>query len=301
VTLAANLRTQSYQYGYQVAEGRWVWTTQVDVTLASPVYRITNIVSPYGILRDTIPIPGEVITAMSDSIAEIQQQFPPTILLGPPTSLTFTVDEGRGFSPSQNVVLTNTGVYGSLLGTTLVASASYILVDPETVGNLSFNESGAFDVSVDSTDLLAASSPYVGSVTVQDVHATNSPQLLPVNIIVRPKAVIDLSVPSLSFSVVKPLTGVFPPIPSQDFTIENIGPSGSVLDYQVQRVGTASHTWLTSFSPVSGTLGSAETDIVTVNVAPDSNLTAGVYTETLRVSGYSSNSYVDLEVTLTIT
>ena len=56
MTLASNLRTQSYEYGYDVAEGRWTWTTQVDVTLASPIYRVTNIISPYGLLRDTIPI-----------------------------------------------------------------------------------------------------------------------------------------------------------------------------------------------------------------------------------------------------
>jgi hypothetical protein len=74
-----------------------------------------------------------------------------------------------------------------------------------------------------------------------------------------------------------------------------------VLDYQVQRVGTASITWLVSFSPVSGTLAASGTVVVTVNVAPEQDLALGEYNETLRVSGYSTNSYVDLAVKLTIT
>lgn len=297
---AANIRFQDYQFQYQVTTGTWRWTTRLDVSGASPLYEVRDITSPYGLLRDSIAIPGEVIEAMKSSIDEIQANFPPSILVGPPASLTFEVDEGRGFSTPQAVVLTNDGVFGSLLGATLSTSASYVTTSPANVGNLASNESGSFEVAVNSTDLLNLNSPYNETVTVQDANAGNSPQTLSVTITVRPKATIDLSPTQLGFSVAAPLTGPFPPIPSQQFTIENTGPAGSVLDYQIQRLTGLSNDWLSSFAPVTGTLNSGDQDVIGVSVAPIESLTAGTYQETLRVSGYSTNSYVDILIQLVI-
>lgn len=299
---AANLRYQDYQFQVSVSTGVWRWTTRMDVTGSTPVFQILGITSPYGILRDSIPFPGEVVQAMSDSITQIMANFPPSILITPPSSpLVFEVDEGRGFSDVQNVILTNDGVYGSLLGTSIASSASYVSVSPANVGNLAANESGSFDVAVDSTSLFSASSPYSETVTVQDPNATNNPQTLPISIVVRPKATIDATPVSLSFSVTKPLDGsAFPPIPVQQFTIENSGPSGSVLDFQVQALTGTATDWLSGFAPVTGTLDSGETQIVNVSVAPISSLSAGTYQETLRISGYSSNSYFDVTVQLVI-
>lgn len=297
---AAAIRFQDYQYQHQLATGSWRWTTRMDVSGSTPAFYIRDIISPYGILRDSIPIPGEVVEAMAGSITEIQSNFPPSILIGPPASLTFDVDEGRGYSAAETVALTNNGVFGSLLGTTLSASASYLSVAPTSVGNLAANESGAFEVSVNSTTLLAANSPYNETVMVQDPNASNNPQTLAVIINVRPKATISVSPLVLSFSVAAPLTGPFPPIPSQQFTVENSGPSGSVLDYQIQRVTGLSDDWLSSFAPVTGTLTSGGTETITVAVAPIEGLAKGTYQETLRVSGYSDNSYVEILVQLVI-
>lgn len=297
---AASIRFQDYQYQHQVSTGTWRWTTRMDVSRASPSFSIRDVTSPYGILRDSIPIPGEVVEQMSASITEIQSNFPPSILIGPPSSLTFEVDEGRGFSAAQTVALTNSGVFGSLLGATLSSSASYVVVSPANVGNLAANESGAFDVSVNSSTLLAINSPYNETVVVQDPNASNNPQMLDVSITVRPKATISISPTVLSFSATAPLTGAFDPVPTQQFTIENTGPSGSVLDYQVQRVTGLSDNWLASFAPVTGTLVSGGTDIVTVAVAPIEGLAKGTYQETLRISGYSDNSYVEILIQLVI-
>lgn len=297
---AANIRYQDYQYQHQLATGSWRWTTRMDVSGSTPSYSVRDIISPYGILRDSVPIPGDVIEAMGSSITEIQSNFPPSILVGPPASLTFEVDEGRGFSAAQTVVLTNNGVFGSLLGATLSASATYLSVAPANVGNLAANESGAFDVSVNSMSLLSLNSPYSETVTVQDANAANSPQTLSVTINVRPKAVIDVTPLILPFTVTAPLTGAFPPIPTQQFTVENTGPAGSVLDYQIQRVTGLSDDWLSSFAPVTGTLTSGGTDTITVAVAPIEGLARGTYQETLRISGYSDNSYVEILVQLVI-
>lgn len=271
----------------------------MDVSGAAPVFSVTGIISPMGILRDTVPIPGDVVDAMASSITQLRTQFPPKILIGPPTSLTFQVTEGRGFSPPETVVLTNNGVFGSLLSSTLVSSAPYIRVAPAQLGNLASNEEGAFEVAVDSTGLLAANSPYSGTVSIQDSTATNTPQSLPITIEVVPKATIAVTPTSLFFTVVKPLTGAFPVIPSQAFTIENSGPSDSVLEWQLQRIACV--PWLASFGPVSGTLNAGETEVITVMVAPPVSTPTGTYTETLRFSGFSTNQTFDVTLQLSVT
>lgn len=296
---AANLQTQSYKFQQDTLTGRWHWTTKMDVSGATPSFSITDVISPYGILRDSIPIPGEIVEAMAESIEQIRTQFPPEIFIGPPSSLTFEVDEGRGFSDVQNVVLTNVGVFGSLMGSTLTASAAYVSVTPAQVGNLASQESGSFDVSVDSTTLLALNSPYSEVVTVQGPNATNTPQVLPITIVVRAKPVIDVTPTAMVFNATKPLSGAFDPIPTQTFTIQNTGPAGSVLDWQIQKVNCA--PWLASFSPVSGTLASGDTETITVLVQPPTNTLRGVFTETLRISGFSENQSVDVGLSLVVT
>lgn len=297
---AANIRFQDYQFSQQLATGTWRWTTRMDVSGSVPTFEVRDVITPYGTLRDNTPIPGEIIESMSSSITEIQSNFPPSILLGPPADLTFEVDEGRGFSDAQAVAITNDGVFGSLLGVSLATSATYVVTSPTNVGNLSANESGSFDVSVNSTTLLAVNSPYAETITVQDANASNSPQTYSVAIVVRPKATIQLTPTTLGFSVAKPVTGPYPAIPSQSFDIENTGPAGSILDYQVQKLTNLSDDWLNIFSPVSGSLTSGQTQAINVTVTPIEGLAAGTYQETIRVSGYSTNEFVDVLIQLVI-
>jgi len=300
VPLASNLKTHDYQFEYAVPAGKWKWTTRLDVSQSNPIYTIRDIISPYGLLRDSIPLPGVVVSAMAESIVELKANFSPHILVGPPTSLTFVVDEGRGYSPSQGVILTNDGVYGSILGVTITSSAAYVRPVPANIGNLAINESGQFDVDVSSTTLLALSSPYNETLTVQDPGATNSPQVIPVTITVRPKATVATSIGLLTFTVVKPLIGSFPAIPTQAFSVQNLGPVGSILDFDVNKL-TGLSDWLIGITPSIGQLASGGSQVTTLTVDPPDNLTQGVYTETLRVSGYSTNTYVDVEIQLVIT
>lgn len=273
----------------------------MDVSGAVPVYEVRDVVTPFGTLRDKTPIPGDVVVGMAESITEIQANFPPNILLGPPPNLTFEVDEGRGFSDSQAVTLTNGGSFGSLLGATLATSAPYVTVSPAAIGNLAANESGSFGVTVDSTLLLAADGPYSETVVVQDPNATNSPQTFSVNVNVRPKAIIAGTPTPIEFTVVRPLTGPFPAIPSQVLTVENTGPIGSVLSFQVQRLTNLSGNWLNAPSPVSGTLTSGQTQAINLVAAPVEGLAPGTYQETLRISGFSTNEFVDVLIQLVIT
>lgn len=297
--LASNLQFQDYQFKYQAREGLWRWTTRLDVTGPVPRYEVRDIFSPFGLIRDRVPIPGPVVQAMSESITELQQAFPPSILVAP-VSLVFTLDEGRGFGEGQSVQVTNTGTYGSLLAASLTTSASFLKMTPTSLGNLSFNESGVFEVTADSTNLLATSSPYSATVDIQDATAANSPQQVLVTVVVRPQATISLSAPMLIFNVVKPPTGPFPPVPSQTFNLLNTGLPASVLEYLIQKL-TGCGVWIVGVNPFTGSLPGGGIQPITVTVAPDESLPVGTYTETLRVSEYSTNFHQDIIVQLNVT
>lgn len=298
---AASMSTQDVGFYLNLNGQTWRWKTRMDVSGATPTFKIIDILSPWGPLRDSIPLPGEVVVGMGDSIASLKANFKPSILVGPPSQLTFYVDEGRGFSLPSNALVTNTGVYGSLLSTALSVSAPYIHVNPAIVPHMPANQEGSFQVSIDSTDLLASSSPYTGSVTLQDATASNSPQSLPITIVVRPKAVITVSPATLNFTAVRPLSGPFPTVPTQQFTVQNAGPANSSLDYQIVRLTGLSQNWLAGFTPVTGTLSASSTANITVTIVPVQGLMPGTYQETLRVSGYSSNDYADVTIKLVIT
>jgi len=298
--LVSNIKFHDHAFELSTAKGRWQWTTRLDVSQSNPLYSVRDIISPYGLLRDSVPIPGDVVEAMQESIAELKSNFAPAILLGPPTSLSYTVDEGRGFTPAEGVTLTNNGVYGSLLGCSLTASTSWIRVTPANIGNLAMNETGEFSVEVNSTNLLASGSPYAGAITIQDPAATNTPVVMPITVTVRPKATIDTDTSVLTFAVVRPLLGPFPSVADLSFDVSNVGPAGSVLDFEIQKLRGTSD-WLTAFLPSDGSLTSGQSSAVVVSVEPPSTMLPGTYLETLRVSGYSSNSYVDVQIQLVVT
>jgi len=298
---AANISSQNVEFSITLNGRVWRWTTVMDVSGAVPTFMIKNITTPYGILRDSTPLPGAVVEGMSESIQSLVANYRSSILVGPPGALVFVVDEGRGYSLPLTGRVTNTGVYGSLLSTTLVASAVYIRTNPAIIPHLASNQSGVFDVSVDSTDLLTTSSPYSGSISLQDGAATNSPQVLPITITVRPKAVVSISPGLVTYVVSRPISGPFPAIATQQFTVQNSGPSGSVLDYQIARLTGLSQSWLASFTPVTGTLPASTVQSITVLVEPVEGLMPGIYEETLRISGYSFNDYADVIIRLVVT
>ncbi len=295
--LASNLQKQDFEYKFQVLQGYWRWKTRMDVSQSMPAFSIVDIVSPFGLLRDNVPIPGPVVEAMSQSITELAQAFAPLILTAP-ASLTFTVDQGRGFSDPQNVTVTNNGVYGSLLSPTLTSSAPFVTIMPATLGGLAFNEAAVSQVSVDSTNLLAANSPYAATVVVQDPNATNTPQTVSIAIVVRPLAHIQVNTNLLQFYVTKPLVGPFPPIPAQTIGLSNAGLPASLLAWQA--VKTLGVPWLVSYNPVSDNLAGGTSENITVVVQPDDDMMPGTYTETLRISGYSDNFQQDVQVQLII-
>ena len=247
------------------------------------------------------PIPGPVILAMATSITTVQQSFAPAILLSPPGTLSFTLNEGQGVSVPQTISITNNGIFGSLLSTAITTSAPWLQVTPANIGGLAFNETGSFNVSADSSSLLASGSPYTGTITVQDPSASNNPQTIPFSVTVLPQATIAVSPATLIFTVASPLyPSPFPPVPAQSFALSNSGPSGSQLTYLVQKL-IGNSPWLTSFTPFMGNLASGQSQNITVSVAPLPNTYPGTYTETLQISGFSTNMIAQVSVQLVIT
>jgi hypothetical protein len=247
-----------------------------------------------------IPIPGPIVTAMAASIAQVQSAFSPSILLSPAGPLSFLLTEGQGVSVPQTITLTNNGIFGSLLAAAITTSAPWLQVTPANLTGLGFNETGTFNVTADSTTLQAIYSPYTATITVQDTGATNSPQMIAVNVTVLPMPTINVSPMSLVFNVTGPLAPTpFPPVPSQAFVLSNTGPSGSQLTYLIQKL-VGNSPWLVSFTPFMGLLASSQTQSITVVVAPPPSTGPGTYTETLRVSGFSTNMIQDVQITLVV-
>jgi hypothetical protein len=298
--VAPVVQTQDFRFTSNTSSGLWSWVTRVDVSGAGPTYTVRDIISPFGILRDSISIPATVITAMNDSIDQLVENFQPSILLTP-ASLTITVDEGRGVSGAASLTVTNNGVYGSLLNVSATDADTWVSITPSALGNLPSNGSGILSIRADSTNLLASSSPYASTITVADPLATNTPRTASLSVVVRPKALIAVTSNTLLFDVIRPLSGPFPPISTQTFTVRNDGAAGSILDFQVDRLTGLSGNWLESFTPILGTLASGGTQAITVTLDPVAGMCYGVYEETLRVSGYSSNSHVDVLIRLTVT
>lgn len=297
MSIASVLRFQDYQFQVSLASGAWRWTTRVDVSGSQVATQIRDVVCPYGLLRDSTPIPGEVVQAMAKSIEQVVTSYAPSILLSP-TTLSFVVDEGRGVSAPASVQVTNNGIFGSLLSAHVTSSTPFVSAVPASVGGLASNASGWFEVMVDSRELVASASPYGATLKVQSNTAGNSPQDIPVTVTVRPKATIAPTVTNLVFNVSAPLTGPFPPIPPQIFGLTNSGPAESILGYQIRRVVGAS--WIAGVSPFHGEISGEQTQPITVSVKPAEGTLPGTFTETLRVTGYSTNMSEDIVVTLNI-
>jgi flagellar hook assembly protein FlgD len=113
-----------------------------------------------------------------------------------------------------------------------------------------------------------------------------------ITVIEGKKPEISLSKTSLNFSVVQ--GGSNPS--NQTFTITNSGDTGSTLNW----TGSTNRTWM-SLSPISGSLGSGQSETVTVSV-DISDLSPRSYEGTITVSdSNATNSPQNIAVTLTIT
>jgi hypothetical protein len=207
-----------------------------------------------------------------------------------PSSLSFQVAVGGAAAPSQSFVVTNTG-HG-----TLSYSVSASLTQIHVTGgsrSLDENRSDTLSVSIDANGLVAGS--YQGTIMIIDSTALNSPVTVPVYILVVTGRA-QVSPTSLGGTVEQGVTA------RGDFTVRNIGQTGTVLRY----------TFLTSDSIVSvtgsptplaaGQSASFQVNVNTAGLAPRSQpyvFQVFVFNTDYAPSDSNGLSIIDVSVTVT--
>lgn len=280
--------------------GTWRWrVTASNVHGAGQFYQVEDIRTPFGSLATTdIPIPGEVIAAMADSLSTFQQQLQPRIVLTGPSSFDLTVTEGDAVFPAGNVLFTNAGAFGSFMTVTGSPDSPWLLVDPPTVAGINKNSSGQIGVRVDPRIMLHGSSPYLGHVNFQDNSNPSNviPVAVSVTVLPRPAILLTPDAVALSFYLASGVPGG-----AASVTVGNSGPPGSFLNFSLAKVQNQS-PWL-AVTPMSGANlpSGAEATIVFSVISASVSHVPGVYSETIRVfSPNASNSPREIAVTLTV-
>lgn len=279
--------------------GTWRWrVTANNVHGAGQFYQVEDIRTPFGSLANTdVPIPGEVVAAMADSLQTFRQQLQPHLSLTSQASYNITVTEGDPLTSVGTATFTNSGAFGSFMTAYGSPGASWLSVDPPSVAGLGKNASGQARIWVDPRIMLAADSPYSGHVIFQDNAdpASVAPVSVMVTVLPRPEIQVQ-DVVALTYYMSSGVSGG--PIP---VAVSNSGPSGSTLGFSLSKVQNQS-PWL-SFTPSSGSNIASGSDVTVTFSVVTANVPhiPGVYTEIVRVSSpNASNSPRDVEVRLTV-
>jgi uncharacterized membrane protein len=197
-----------------------------------------------------------------------------------PGSLSFNAQIGRD-PPTQTVTVTNTG--GGTLNWGAAVNQPWLSVSPKG-GSLTSGQSQAVTVRVGSANLAAGN--YAGAVTISDTGASNSPQVVVVNLAVSSSPAIGVAPNALTYSADE---GSDPA--DQPLTVTNLG--GGTLNWRA----VTDQTWV-SLSPETGARGAGQSQTITVSVN-SSDLGPGSYAATITISDpAASNSPQTAAVTL---
>jgi len=299
--MSVTVKGGCYEFSKASVGGQWSWSVRANNTQGvGQLYEVIDLLTPYGPLVNTqIPIPGDIVLAMSDSLMDVQGQLAPLLALVQPatTSYTVTITEGDSDQAVATVDFQNVGAFGSFMAVTATPGAAWLGATPEYTSGIGKNEAGSVAISVLTSTLLQSGSPYSSVVNLQDNR--DPPTVIPitVNVVVLPRPVILTSPSTVSLTYV---IATATPGASQLLTVQNSGPSGSSLEWTAAKVNGA--TWF-DFTPASGgPLASGASEDITVSVvSTEVPAVPGTYTETLRISSSNaSNSPVDVTVVLVV-
>lgn len=295
------LSGSGFEFQTQSIGGTWRWSVISNhIPGYSSSCQVDNIRTPFGILQQTlIPIPDDVIFAISQSIQDIKNQFAPLMHLVSPSSLLFTgvATEGDPALSLGSLVVQNIGAFGSFMDVSATSGSPWIFVDPVTESDIARNDIGTFNLSASPVNLLSASSPYSGTVNLQDNRSPSTTVTATVVLTINPRPVISPSVVNLGFVF---YASTYSSTGSQQLVIQNIGPINSTLNTTFAKVGN--QPWWT-FTPNNvGPLSSGSSGIVTISIVnANSPMNQGTYIDKLRIiSPNASNSPIDITITLTV-
>ena len=289
-----------YKFSIESIGGAWIWNVSVDNTQGlGQLFKVVDIYSPYGPLYTAmIPIPGDVILAMADSLSDVQDQLAPMLALvqGSSSSFNIIITEGDSSINIGTIGIQNVGAFGSFMVATATPTVSWIQTVPSYIGDLGKNESGNFDFTLLTGALLSSNSPYVGVINLQDNR--NVPTTIPINfmVTVNPRPVISAVPTSLGFTHSLSLGSTSG---AQQVEISNLGPIASKLSFGLVKVHNSN--WI-DFVPTSGgPLDSGHSTLITFSINSNVPNSPGVYQDTVRVySSNASNSPVNINIILTV-
>lgn len=282
--------------------GNWSWFVSArNITNLGQTYHVVDIITPYGKFTDVaVPLPGDVVLSMADSITQLQQQLVPvlTLVSGTPTSYALTVTEGDPSIQLAVVPFQNTGAFGSFLTAGVSSDVPWLTETPTQFIGIGKNQQAQTTATLVPSTMLASGSPYTGHFTIQDVNNPGSFVRLTANITVlpRPLIVFDTNTIALTYSI-----GTGTPGANQQVIVSNGGPLTSILNFTVAKIQNMS-PWL-AFTPDSGGPLTVGTQAITFSlVVPGITQIPGTYTETIAVkSDNASNTPQIITVNLVVT
>ena len=283
--------------------GQWYWSIEANnIQGANQLYYLWDIRTPFGALSDgvDVPIPGDVVVEMANSLVQFQQQLSPLLALvsGQVNSFNITITQGDPASSIGAVNFINAGAFGSFMTAYASPAVPWLSASPTTIPGIGQNQKGQFGLILNPAVLTTQTTPYSGTINLQDNRPT--PTLIPitVNVTVLPQPIIGISTNSIQLLwtlLTAQNSG------SQQLVITNSGPPTSVLNFTVAKVTNCS-PWL-SFTPIVVTgIQSGGTSIITLSLVPQCiPAAAGIYFETILISSQNaSNNPVAIQVQLTV-
>lgn len=300
--MAATVKGGSYNFQQASVGGYWSWTIDSNNTFGvGQQYQISNINTPYGpLIAVSIPIPGDIVIAMSDSLLDVQSQLAPLMALVQPAITVFpiTITEGDPDIVVGSVPFQNIGAYGSFMSVSATPDSVWLTGAPSSFQGIGKNVSDSVVISLLTSTIVFASTPYSGVINLQDNHnpATVIPITIAVTVLPRPTILASPTSIPLNY-ILSTATSSSP----QVLTIKNSGPVGSILNYSVAKVN--GYGWLAITPGTGGPLGSGISTTETISVVPSKvPLIPGTYTETLHISSINaSNSPVKITVSISVT
>lgn len=289
--MGSSVAAGGFKFSHASVGGTWYWTVRADnVRGAGQLYQVVDVTSPFGgLAASSIPIPGDVVLKMAESIQDMQAQLAPLIALVAPGTTTFniTVVEGGSTVVAATVPFQNAGAFGSFLTATATPSAAWLKSVPGSIVGVGKNEQGQFVIQVNPATLLATGSPYSGTVSLQDNRPTPTVIPLTFNVTVQPKPTISVDVTEVVLTYSLTTLAYNGPL---NATVTNTGPAGSQLSIAAAKVQNLS-AWL-SFTPSSlGPLASGASAAIAFSFVPAGAPTVpGTYTETVRLTSTTATN-----------
>jgi uncharacterized protein (TIGR03437 family) len=264
-----------------VSGGNWLAVSPaVSATPGTLSVSVNPVGLPVGNYTGTVTIsaPGASNTPQNVAVSLVVSTSP--YLAVAPSSLTFNYQVGSGTPGAQSLDISGTSNSMNYTVTPATAFGNWLAVSPTSGATAS-----AVSVSVNATGLVAGT--YSGSLSIVSAGAANTPQTVPVTLVVTDTPILNITPAALSFTW---QSGAAAPAAQ----VLNLASSAGSLNYVSSATTTSGGNWL-AVTPTSGTTPSSLS--VTVNPV---GLLPGTYEGTVTVMAAGQSTPQLVRVTFTV-